>query len=273
MTTCSPVRGRESEGIDVVVDVVPYQAILENLPVQLAAGTGPDMAKVTDLGGLNEYYLDLTPYVDAVLLGSELRRHARLVSRWARSGHLRHALAADDHRRLRERHALRAGGHRDAGRGCDLGRMGRGLPRRGRGHRHALPDGDRPLRPPRRGSRDLLRRGAVRPDGTTAATRASAPSCSSSWPGTRTAPWRATSGPVRAARPTRTRRRSSSTVSSCSTTPAPGRSGAWTNRSATSSTGRSWAPPAVRRAHAPACRAARASSASSRPSIPRPSRP
>jgi alpha-1,4-digalacturonate transport system substrate-binding protein len=54
----------ENEGVTVVVDVVPYQAILENLPVQLAAGTGPDMAKVTDLGGLNEYYLDLAPYVD-----------------------------------------------------------------------------------------------------------------------------------------------------------------------------------------------------------------
>ena len=52
-------------GVDVIVDVVPYQAILENLPVQLAAGTGPDLAKVTDLGGLNEFYLDLTPYVDA----------------------------------------------------------------------------------------------------------------------------------------------------------------------------------------------------------------
>lgn len=54
----------DNPGIDVVVDVVPYQAILENLPVQLAAGTGPDLAKVTDLGGLNEYYLDLTPYID-----------------------------------------------------------------------------------------------------------------------------------------------------------------------------------------------------------------
>ena len=54
----------ENPGIDVIVDVVPYQAILENLPVQLAAGTGPDIAKVTDLGGLNEYYLDLAPYVD-----------------------------------------------------------------------------------------------------------------------------------------------------------------------------------------------------------------
>ncbi|WP_238111246.1 ABC transporter substrate-binding protein [Yoonia sp. I 8.24] len=55
----------ENDGVDVIVDIVPYQAILENLPVQLAAGTGPDLAKVTDLGGLNEYYLDLTPHVDA----------------------------------------------------------------------------------------------------------------------------------------------------------------------------------------------------------------
>ncbi|MEM9318487.1 MAG: ABC transporter substrate-binding protein [Pseudomonadota bacterium] len=53
-----------NEGVDVVIDVVPYQAIVENLPVQLAAGTGPDLAKVTDLGGLNEYYLDLTDYID-----------------------------------------------------------------------------------------------------------------------------------------------------------------------------------------------------------------
>ena len=54
----------ENEGVDVIVDVVPYQAILDNLPVQLAAGTGPDLAKVTDLGGLHDYYLDLAPHVD-----------------------------------------------------------------------------------------------------------------------------------------------------------------------------------------------------------------
>ncbi|PWK62302.1 ABC transporter substrate-binding protein [Roseicyclus mahoneyensis] len=51
-------------GVDVIVDVVPYQAILENLPIQLAAGSGPDIAKVTDLGGLSQYYLDLAPYID-----------------------------------------------------------------------------------------------------------------------------------------------------------------------------------------------------------------
>ncbi|MBC6407271.1 MAG: carbohydrate ABC transporter substrate-binding protein [Rhodobacteraceae bacterium] len=54
----------ENPSVDIVMDVVPYKAILESLPVQLAADTGPDMAKVTDLGGLNQYYLDLAPYVD-----------------------------------------------------------------------------------------------------------------------------------------------------------------------------------------------------------------
>ena len=28
-------------------------------------GSGPDVARVTNLGGLNKYYLDLTPYVDS----------------------------------------------------------------------------------------------------------------------------------------------------------------------------------------------------------------
>ena len=55
----------ENPDIKVIVDTVPYQAILESLPVQLAAGEGPDLARVTDLGGLSEYYLDISPYVDA----------------------------------------------------------------------------------------------------------------------------------------------------------------------------------------------------------------
>ena len=49
--------------ISVTLDVVPYSAILESLPVQLAAGDGPDIARVTDLGGLSEHYLDLTPHL------------------------------------------------------------------------------------------------------------------------------------------------------------------------------------------------------------------
>ena len=54
----------ENAGVDVVMDKVPYKAILESLPIQLAGGTGPDLASVTDLGGLNEFYLDVSPYVD-----------------------------------------------------------------------------------------------------------------------------------------------------------------------------------------------------------------
>jgi len=50
-------------GISVVLDVVPYKAIMESLPIQLAGGTGPDLARVTDLGGLNKFYMDLAPYV------------------------------------------------------------------------------------------------------------------------------------------------------------------------------------------------------------------
>jgi len=51
--------------INVILDVVPYATIKENLKLLLESGEGPDLAKVTDLGGLSEYYLDLTPHVDA----------------------------------------------------------------------------------------------------------------------------------------------------------------------------------------------------------------
>ncbi|NKB26773.1 MAG: extracellular solute-binding protein [Rhodobacteraceae bacterium] len=49
--------------ISVTLDVVPYKSIIEGLPIQLAAGAGPDLARVTDLGGLNKFYLDLTPHI------------------------------------------------------------------------------------------------------------------------------------------------------------------------------------------------------------------
>ena len=52
-------------GVKIVIDKVPYKAVTEQLPVQLAAGEGPGIARVTDLGGLNKYYLDLTPHLGA----------------------------------------------------------------------------------------------------------------------------------------------------------------------------------------------------------------
>jgi alpha-1,4-digalacturonate transport system substrate-binding protein len=49
--------------IKVTVDEVPYSAILQSLPVQLAAGSGPDIARVTLFGNYSKYFLDLRPFL------------------------------------------------------------------------------------------------------------------------------------------------------------------------------------------------------------------
>jgi alpha-1,4-digalacturonate transport system substrate-binding protein len=54
---------KKNPDIKVVVDNVAFKAILESLPIQVASGQGPDIARTTDLGGLAKYYLDLTPYL------------------------------------------------------------------------------------------------------------------------------------------------------------------------------------------------------------------
>jgi alpha-1,4-digalacturonate transport system substrate-binding protein len=51
----------ENADIRVVVDTVPYTTILEQLPLQVEAGEGPDIARVTNLPGLAGKYLDLRP--------------------------------------------------------------------------------------------------------------------------------------------------------------------------------------------------------------------
>ena len=55
----------EHEGVNVVVDKVGYDVIRDQLEARLQAGEGPDVARVTNLGGLNPYYLDIAPYVDS----------------------------------------------------------------------------------------------------------------------------------------------------------------------------------------------------------------
>ncbi len=51
-------------GHTVAIDTVAYDVIRDQLENQLQSGAGPDVARVTNLGGLNPYYLDLAPYVD-----------------------------------------------------------------------------------------------------------------------------------------------------------------------------------------------------------------
>jgi alpha-1,4-digalacturonate transport system substrate-binding protein len=49
-------------GITIVVDTVAYSSgILEQLPLQVEAGEGPDMARITDYNAFKGHYLDLRP--------------------------------------------------------------------------------------------------------------------------------------------------------------------------------------------------------------------
>lgn len=75
----------ENEGVTVVVDVVPYQAILESLPVQLEVGEGPDLARVTDYGGLARFMLDARPHISAEAAERIEARYGASLA-WARVG-------------------------------------------------------------------------------------------------------------------------------------------------------------------------------------------
>lgn len=51
-------------GHTVKMETVGYDVVRDQLENQLQTGAAPDVARVTNLGGLNQYYLDLAPYVD-----------------------------------------------------------------------------------------------------------------------------------------------------------------------------------------------------------------
>ena len=51
-------------GNTVTTEVVGYEIIRDQLENQLQTGAAPDVARVTNLGGFNKFYLDLAPYVD-----------------------------------------------------------------------------------------------------------------------------------------------------------------------------------------------------------------
>ena len=54
----------QNPDIDVVLDNVAYQVIQEQLPIQLASGQGPDLARVTNLKEQAQHWLDLREYVE-----------------------------------------------------------------------------------------------------------------------------------------------------------------------------------------------------------------
>ncbi|KGD87747.1 ABC transporter substrate-binding protein [Rhizobium sp. YS-1r] len=54
---------KENPGINVILDNVAYSVIKEQLPVQLEAGNGPDIARVTAIKDNAKHWLDLRPLV------------------------------------------------------------------------------------------------------------------------------------------------------------------------------------------------------------------
>ena len=53
----------ENPDISVVLDVVPYATIDEQLPVQVETGEGPDLARITNFGAYSGKLLDLREYM------------------------------------------------------------------------------------------------------------------------------------------------------------------------------------------------------------------
>ncbi len=51
----------ENPNITVILDVVPYKTIDEQLPVQVESGQGPDLARITNFGAYRGKLLDLRP--------------------------------------------------------------------------------------------------------------------------------------------------------------------------------------------------------------------
>ncbi len=61
----------ENPDITVVLDVVPYATIDEQLPVQVETGEGPDLARITNFGAYSGKLLDLRDYLSDVAFYEE----------------------------------------------------------------------------------------------------------------------------------------------------------------------------------------------------------
>ena len=67
----------ENPGINVILDNVAYKVVQEQLQIQLEAGEGPDIARVTNIKTLAPHWLDLTPYLsDAAYWQTNFGAHA-----------------------------------------------------------------------------------------------------------------------------------------------------------------------------------------------------
>ncbi len=71
---------KAESGHTVTTEIVGYDIIRDQLENQLQTDAAPDLARVTNLGGLNEYYLDVSEHVD----GAALEENYSAVLPWFR---------------------------------------------------------------------------------------------------------------------------------------------------------------------------------------------
>ena len=181
----------QNKDIKVVLDQVPYKAINENLPVQLASGQGPDMARVVDMGGLSRYVLDMRPLSEGPrLLGEEFRPVPGMdAPRRRHQGDPGLHDAAHRHRPLRQQDPVRAGRHRDARRQGDLGGLGQGGEGRSPTKVEApFPLAHRPLGPPLLRARGIARHASCSTPMASPLSSTTASSARRSWSTTGTSP-------------------------------------------------------------------------------------
>ncbi len=140
----------QNKDIKVVLDQVPFKAINENLPVQLAAGQGPDLARVADLGGVARYMLDLRPLLkDPAYFETNFGPFLE----WMRlpgdttsiPGYMTQLTLTGP---LGQQDLVRASQHPDAWCKGNLGRVGQGREGRGDESTGAVPGRDRSIGPP-----------------------------------------------------------------------------------------------------------------------------
>lgn len=69
----------ENPNVNVEIETTSYQQVLEQLPLLLESGDAPDLMRLTNYN-LREYFLDLSPYVDADYWAANMARTTTLLS-------------------------------------------------------------------------------------------------------------------------------------------------------------------------------------------------
>jgi alpha-1,4-digalacturonate transport system substrate-binding protein len=104
----------DNPDIKVILDVVPYATIDEQLPVQVETGQGPDLARITNFGAYRGKLLDLRPFLaDPAYFEANFPAPVLAAMRVAgdATGPAWLPRRPDRHRPLRQQDPVRPGGH------------------------------------------------------------------------------------------------------------------------------------------------------------------